>query len=277
MEDFTNALRGGYRKRAIFSQYNIILLFGAAAFSLASASWIPLLAAAVLEVMWVISAPWFSSFRHSVDSPIETPLPVMDEPPVLSVGAPADGPYRARRVRLTASLREIRALADEALGNGRNDELVAALPVLSDLADSFDRLCSLHLRLSRFVGQTSKDDIEQEVARLTEGFAKERDLGLRVTLRQALQLGQRRLEQYNRIVALYRASELRLDMIESAAAHVRSRGVTMASPAEFAGEIRGLVTHITTVSALEQDSVESPQSKRGASMAPATPVVAGDA
>jgi hypothetical protein len=275
MEDLMVAAGGSYRKRAFFSQYNVILLFGAVAFTIASASWVPLAVAGVVELLWLISAPALPAFRRHTESRDEEPSTPPAEP-VLSVGAPPDGPYRGRRVRLTASLREIRALADEALRKGRNEELVVALPLLSELAEAFDRLCSLHLRLSRFVGQTSKDEIEQEVARLTEGFAKERDLGLRVTLRQALQLAQRRLEQYNRIVALYRASELRLDMIESGAAHARSKGVTMPSAADFAGEIRGLQTHLTSVSALESDSVESPQSRRAPPLHPATPVVAED-
>src|ERR1700742_5080274 len=103
MDDFSTAFRGGYRKRAFLSQYNLILLFGAAAFAIASASWVPLAAAAVVEIAWLVSAPGFVPFRFWVDlSPPEaTPTPLAE--PVLSLGAPVDGPYRARRVRLTAS------------------------------------------------------------------------------------------------------------------------------------------------------------------------------
>ena len=59
MEDFTNAFRGGYRRRAFFLQYNLILLFGAGAFAAASASWAPLAMGAALELLWLLSAPWF--------------------------------------------------------------------------------------------------------------------------------------------------------------------------------------------------------------------------
>jgi hypothetical protein len=238
-----------------------------------------------LELAWLVSAPWFPAFRSwtnehrdatpSATDPSATPVasPFASVPP-----APAalDGSYKERVQRLGLSLREIRASADEELRRVRSPELSGALATLPELAASFERLCVLHQRLSRFVAQNSRADLEREVSKMTEAFSMEKDLGLRVTLRQALLIAQRRLEQHGRIVALHRASELRLDMIESAAAHVQSSGLVMASPDDFAGEIRGLMTHVATVSALEHDSTEAPSSKRAGMGGPAAAVVAGD-
>jgi len=314
MDDFTNAFRGGYRKRAFFVQYNLIVLFGAAAFAAASASFVPLIVGAVAELLWIVSAPWFSSFRQWVDShgdegdvqaaevfhlspPISAspaasaappssmkPLPLAPPAPSVRASTSAyppplpsvDAEYKERAKRLGVSLREIRMLADEELRRTRSEELTVALSTLSELAAAFDRVCQLHRRLTIFVAQTSKPDLEQEVAKLTDGFSREKDLGLRVTLRQAMMLAQRRLEQYGRVFSLQRATELRLDMIESAAAHVRSRGLTMASPDEFAADIRGLLTHVASVSALEQDSAEAPASRRTSALPPVTGFAAGD-
>ena len=285
MDDYVNALRGGYRKSAFLVQYNLIMLFGAVAFSLATASWVPLAVGMGLELGWLVTAPWFPAFRRWTNErrdatpPVVTPraAPVASHSPtsVAPVPAALDGSYKERVKRLGLSLREIRASADEELRRVRSPELSGALATLPELAASFERLCALHQRLSRFVAQNSRGDLEREVTKLTDAFSKEKDLGLRVTLRQAVIIAQRRLEQHGRIVSLHRASELRLDMIESAAAHVRSSGLAVASPDDFAGEIRGLMTHVTTVSALEHDSAEAPSSKRP-SMGPAAAVVAGD-
>jgi hypothetical protein len=284
MDDFANALRGGYRKSAFFVQYNLIMLFGVIAFSLATASWVLLAAGAALEVAWLLSAPWFPAFRSWTNEHRDTLTEPVVEPPAAAVASPfasvapapmaLDGSYKERVKRLGLSLREIRMSADEELRRVRSPELSSALTTLPEVAAAFERLCALHQRLSRFVAQNSRTDLEHEVTKLTEAFATEKDLGLRVTLRQALLIAQKRLEQHGKIVALHRASELRLDMIDSAAAHVRSSALAVASPDDFAGEIRGLMTHVTTVSALEHDSAEAPSSKRP-SMGPAT-VVAGD-
>ena len=117
-------------------------------------------------------------------------------------------------------------LADDELRKAGSEELAASLTVLSELSSAFERSSKLHERLLRFLSQSSKEDLERDVGKLTEAFSNEKDLGLRVTLRQALILAQRRLEQYGRIRALERATELRLGMIESAAGHVRSCGRT---------------------------------------------------
>ncbi len=316
MEDFRHAFRGGYRKRAFVVQYNLILLFGAAAFSAASASWVPLLVGLGVEVVWLLTAPLFSAFRRWVDAGRDddlgsrhesfassrasaraaaAPAPSSARPVPLVVSrssispvavsqpssqpgqAPSvDAEYRERVKRLGASLREIHTLADEELRKVRSEELTAALGTLSELAAAFERLCKLHQRLKRYVAQTSRADLEQELARLNEGFSKEKDLGLRVTLRQAVTLAQRRLEQHGRICSLERATELRLDMIDSAASHVRSQGLTMTSPDEFAAQIRDLFTHVASVNALEQDSAEAPASRRTSALPPVTPAAAGE-
>jgi hypothetical protein len=306
MDDFANALRGGYRKRAFSVQYNLILLFGAAAFSAASASWIPLAAGGAAELVWLVAAPWFPSFRRWIDSrdtahgslpalqhavtapPASSARRVPRVPPAAPVAdrgsvPPAsqsstgvvDPEYAIRAKRLASSLREIFLLANDDLKQG-NEDLAEALGTLRDLSTAFERLWKLHQRLSRFVAQTSRTDLEQEITRLTENLSKEKDPGLRATKRQALLLGQRRLEQHDRIVTLHSATELRLDMIESAAEHVRGRGLTASSPEEFAAEIRSLSTHVIQVRALERDSNEAPTSRRASSATPLPDAAAGD-
>jgi hypothetical protein len=276
MDDYVNALRGGYRRDAFLVQYNLILLLGAVAFSAATASLVPLAVGLALELTWLVTAPWFpalrswSNERRDATLAAATPpgAPVATRRASVPPASPAlDGTYKERARRLGLSLREIRASADEELRRGRSPELSSALATLPELAASFERLCVLHQRLSRFVAENSRTPLELEVSKLTDAFSKEKDLGLRVTLRHALIVAQRRLDQHARIVLMHRASELRLDMIESAAAHVNSSALTMTSPDDFAGAIRGLVTHITTVSALEDDSAEA-QSSRRPSMPP---------
>lgn len=292
MDDFANALRGGYRKRAFLVQYNLILLFGAAAFAAASASWIPLAVGGTAELLWLVFAPSFPLFRRWIDSRDASvsppssvkrpPRPAHAQTAATNAATPpspshtaADPEYASRAKRLGTSLREIFLLANDDLKRG-NEDLAEALGTLRDLSAAFERLCKLHQRLSRFVAQTSRTDLEHDVARLTESLAKEKDPGLRSTRRQALLLVQRRLEQHDRIVALHGATELRLDMIESAAEHVRGRGLTVSSPEEFAAEIRGLSTHVTQAGALERDSNEAPTSRRASVATPVPDVAAGE-
>ena len=94
MDDFTNAFRGGYRRRALFVQENVILLFGAVAFAAASASWLPLAAGAALELAWLLTAPWLPAFRRRVDARLDVE-PVLDPPQ-----SPLDAAYGERARRL---------------------------------------------------------------------------------------------------------------------------------------------------------------------------------
>jgi hypothetical protein len=283
--------RRGYRRRAFSVQYNVILLFGAGAFAAASASWLPLAAGGVAELSWLVAAPFFPSFRRWADSrrgddlllaPVQpAPMPARaaaPAPPAVSAGPspPVAAAYGERAKKLAVSLREISVLAEEQLAGDRDEALASALPTLTELSAAFERLCKLHERLSLFVAQTSKLDLEQDAARLADAFSMEKDLGLRTTLRQALVLAQRRLEQHGRICSLQRATELRLDMIVGAAAHVRAQGLTAASPQRLAAEIRGLSTHVAQIDALEHDSADAPASRRGSAQPSHSGVPAGD-
>src|SRR5690348_9329151 len=57
-----------YLRAALSNQYNVILLLGALAFGVASASWIPPIVGLIAEALWLLFAPRSRAFRGRTDA-----------------------------------------------------------------------------------------------------------------------------------------------------------------------------------------------------------------
>lgn len=243
---------GSLRKLAFTNQYNVILLLGAAAFSLAFMSWIPLAVAAAGELIWLsigASSDAFRSWAERQQMQARREQRLADESTVVRGLEPV---YATRVKTLQGLGEEIRRLARErgvqhGLFEGPEDRLEI-------LFASFVKMAILHQRLSRFVADASPNHLEEEIVRLGQALADEKDPAVRLSLRQALTLGQRRLKQHEQIESQRRALGVKMGTLEMSFDYLRSQVFSGSSPQELAGELQELVAGASFLTAAEAEA-----------------------
>ena len=98
----------------------------------------------------------------------------------------------------------------------------------------FVKIATLHQQLDQFAGAGSVGHVEQELMRLGQALADEKDMSVRLTLRQALTLGQRRLKQHEQIDSQRRALGIKLSTLEMSFDYLRSHVFGGSSAEELA-------------------------------------------
>ncbi len=250
-----------YLSSAFKLQYNLILLGGSALFSVASASPVPLLLGLAAELLWLSLAPNLPAFRRWAElRPAPEPQPSQRtsssfQPPSSSFApAPAssaelDALHAGRLLALERAISEVRALGIES-GDAEFDR---SAQKLEQLLPQFRRLSQQHQRLLRYLDEVKKPELEAEIAELQTAFATEQDLGLRMSLRQARTVAERRLEQRARLVATSRAAEIKLQTIERSIG--ACRGLGLVSSRDLATEADAIVAQLGNLAqALELES-----------------------
>lgn len=229
-----------YLRRAFHVQYNLIFVGGVVLFALAAASPALLFAGLAFEVMWLGIAPNLASTqrwldqREQYDQP--PPPPLRKEAPA-SVSAPArpalDPAYTHRLTALERTLGEIRKLTSSLDATRLRQANVG----LDSVARSFAALCESHQRLAKYVNGHAEPALLAEVERLKSSFSAEKDLGLRLAIRQSIALAQRRVEQRTQIAASLRTTTVRLETLERSVtallSHARTLGVNQGLLAEL--------------------------------------------
>ncbi len=202
--------RPSYIADAFSVQYNLILLGGAALFSLASASPLPLGCALILEAIYLLVAPNLAAFRRYADSRYLKGQRVSD-----AIGAAAlelDVTRAARAAGFARALSEVqnRLRTPQAL------PLALALDRLDGAAPAFAGLCQLDQRLERALAASSQAELEAELSRLQAACEVEPDAMQKVSLRLAQNTTKRKLAQSQELSGKQRAIQLRLERIEQA-------------------------------------------------------------
>jgi hypothetical protein len=236
-----------YLSRVFLVQYNLILLGGAALFALAAATPWPLIAAAALEALWLGLGASLPEMRLWLDRREASFRRAEAE---RTVGTAAQGldPEYAERVRgMQGALAEIR----EAGGRAPSAVFEQAVARLETLGPVYVELCVTHQRLGRFLLGTTEAELSLEAERLKASFSAEKDLGIRLTLRQALALAQRRSEHRQAMLQLFRSLGVKLETVERSVAYLRSQGPALTSNPSLTDEIEALLAE--TGPALAQD------------------------
>ena len=209
-----------YLKYAFKDQHNLVLILGAACFSVAFASPLPLLVGAGGELSWLLVGPRLRAFRDWVDRQMSTQ-------------------YLARaETAIEVALRELPE-ADVArfiaLSNGARRLLTIARPRLSmreaqlgehgllELRRTFLDYSFLKQRVDALVDPTPNAELEKEAAQLQESYGAERELTARMTIRQALASIQRRMQQQAGLAGVTRTLESRLERLEECAPNLEER------------------------------------------------------
>jgi len=225
-------------KLAFLHQYNLILLGGAVAFALALWSPLPIILALPSELVWLALAPTTEGFRRWAAND------TMDG--VLS-------PEYTGRVGTLARLEaEIRRLVSER-GLDRAFAEDSRLK-LEALVGAFSKMSALHQRLVRFLTDTPTAPLEQDVLRLGQALAEETDPAVRLSLRQALSLAQRRLKHHEQIENTLRALDVKMATLEMSFHHMRSQAYGGGSEVELGAELEELITGSSFLPHLEAET-----------------------
>lgn len=239
-----------YLSVAFYSQYNLILLGGAALFSLASASPWPAALGAGAELLWLAFGPRLAAFRRHVDERAEGERRARLDEEVMEGMRSLSPEHTTRLLALGQSVAWI-ALQAEGLPDGSPER--AALFELEGLRPAFMRLCHLRERALERREELRSLPPEQEVASLSRAYAAEKDLGQRFTLHQGIKAAQKKIEERERLTEVLRQVDGKLALVEETLAELRAQQQNGLRGAELVREIQGVMANAALVPALEAE------------------------
>lgn len=232
-----------YMRAALTNQYNVILLGGALAFSAALASWRPLMAAVLAESLWLLIGPRLGAFRRASDARISR----QREAKALSALAPE---YAERVTALQLELNEIEGLcASRAdLSPDQRHEVARRVPTV---LQTFIEVCGMQQRLKQAVARAPLVELQAEMAGLHQALSTETDLGVRASLRRALNVAERRLKQIESNDAAARALDVALATLLTSVAMLKEGAAGFSGTAELCAEIDAVCAQLTRAASLE--------------------------
>ncbi|HEX6765322.1 MAG TPA: hypothetical protein VF103_07585 [Polyangiaceae bacterium] len=231
---------GRYPARLFMIQENLVLLGGAALFSAASASLLPLALSAVGEVLWLGIGTSSPAVRSFVDRRAASALRVRADRVATGSIQSLDADYSRRVLMLDRAFGDIRDIG----GRKPSPTFERAVARLETLRPVYLGLCESHQRIARFLGASHESELVSEIERLKATFAAEKDLGVRLTLRQAIGLAQRRIEHRNAMAQTLRSIGIKLESVERSVAYLRSQGPTLTSNFSLLDEVETLLSEI---------------------------------
>jgi hypothetical protein len=133
-------------------------------------------------------------------------------------------------------------------------ELRTTVGQLEEVLRSFLRLAAVHQRLSQFLQGMPASDLEREAVRLAEAFTREKDLAVRLALRQSLGLQRRRVQQREQTANTERAVDLQMMAIEQSFLYLESHVLGLGSARELKAEIDAFIKQVSSVDNLEAEA-----------------------
>jgi hypothetical protein len=235
-----NETKPSYLVRVFSIQYNWILFGGALLFALASASRLPALVGVAVEAFVLLVGSNLPPVRRWLDRR-DASLRRAAQNDVLMVAVRGLTPeYASRVVAVHHAFGEIRELG----GPRPSPDFEHAVTRLETLRGIHLALCESHQRITKFLAATPAKELGAEVDRLRVAFMAEKDIGLRLTLRQALTLAERRRGHRENLVQVLRGVGVRMESLERSIAYLRSQGEALAQNPQFSNDVETLVNDI---------------------------------
>ena len=232
-----------YLRAALSNQYNVILLLGAVAFGVATASWLPPLIGLVAEVVWLLVVPRTRAFRARTDARLTR----SDNAKVLETLPPE---YGQRVVGIEADAREIEALC-AARADMSPEQRLEISRRLRPVVQTFASVCATKQRLEGVASRASLGDLQTEVASLHQSLAAETDLGVRASLRRALSVAERRIRQLENSEAAVRSLDVALQTLQQSLAMLKEGAAGLSSAPEICAEVDAASSQLTRAAAVE--------------------------
>jgi hypothetical protein len=246
---------GSVLRRALLNQYNYIFLGGTGLVSLATGSWFPALVGVGAEILWVVLGADSAPFRRwvALQETKEAKQRLLGE--VARLASSLDAGYIERFDALKAMADEIQTLAQDNKGF-EISLLQTEMAKLGQLLHSFLKMAANHQRLQRYLAQNPVSDVERDIARCQRAMKQESDPRVQASLRQALELAQKRLKQHLQVEGAWKALSVQMDTLEKAFDYLKSHILGIGSGAELAEELDNLVSGVSTVTELEASTSE---------------------
>jgi hypothetical protein len=216
----TNLIRQSVLKHALFNQYNVILMGGMALLSAASGSTVPLLVAGAGELLWLLGGAPSARFRRWIEARTRQREEQRWRAVVEAAAAGID-PGAAPRLRAAgAALMELSRACNERGQPELTRQVDARLPTL---LSAFAALLSAQQRLAKLMGAGGAEAAETEVMQLTAALADEKDSAVRISLRQAVALANRRLKRFSQVESMGRDLTLKMATFDASVEFVRTQ------------------------------------------------------
>jgi hypothetical protein len=255
MEDQPPRKPGSLLKRALFNQYNYILVGSTALFAMASGSWLPAVVGAGAEVLWLVLGADTSAFRRWVErQESREARERLRQEASITLASLEDG-YRRRFEALDRVSAEIQGLARDNKGL-EISLLQSEMAKLGELLSSFLKMCATHQRLTRYLGENPVSDVERDIARCQRALKQEEDPRVQASLKQALSLAGKRLKQHMQIEGAWKALSVQMDTVEKSFDYLKSHILGIGTQEELAEELDNLVTGVASVAELEASTSE---------------------
>ena len=234
-----------YLRAALTNQYNVILAFGTVAFAVALASWLPVLVGLIGEAVWLFIGPRLETFRQRADA-LEVRAGTSKALESLSPE------YAARARSIEADAREIETLcnARHDLGPEQKHEVARRL---GPAVQAFLSVCATEQRLRSVAARAPIHELNAEVASLHQSLSTETDLGVRASLRRALNVAERRIKQFEGNEAAVRSLELALQTLQQSLAMLKEGAAGLSSGPEICAELDAATLQLSRAAALEAE------------------------
>lgn len=232
-----------YLRAALTNQYNVILVMGALAFAVASASWLPAIIALLGEAAWLFMGPRLHAFRQHTDALAAR----ADTARAIESLSPE---YAPRVASVEADAREIEQLCSSRhdFGLAQRQEVAVRL---RPAVQAFLNVCATQQRLRSLASRAPIHELSAEVASLHQSLSTETDLGVRASLRRALNVAERRIRQFEGNEAAVRSLELALQTLQKSLAMLKEGAAGLSSAPEICAELDAATLQLSRAAALE--------------------------
>lgn len=234
-----------YLRAALFNQYNVILALGALAFAVALASWVPVIVGLLGEAVWLFVGPRLESFRRSADA-----RGVRAHNARAIEGLAPE--YAQRVVSVERDVQEIESLC-ATRADLSAEQRFEVKRRLQPVVHTFLVVCNTHQRLRRVSTTAPLGELSAEVSALHQSLATETDLGVRASLRRALNVADRRIKQLEGNEAATRSLELALSTMQKSLAMLKEGAAGLSTGPELCAEVDAAASQLTRAATLEAE------------------------
>lgn len=231
-----------YLKAAFHWQYNWIGLGGAAAFAVISASALPLLLAAGVELIYLSTVPQNARFQRLVRSWKYAEDKRQRDMSLSALFHELPQEMRVRFANLDNTCRSIRANYRRLSSTSQMfaEQMEAKLDALSQ---SFVRLLNSAFHHAEYLRATNPDTIRKEIEQLQKDLAKDSPKVQEIN-RKRIEILNKRVEKYDKIRENSQVIWAQCSAIEDVLQLIRDQSVTMRDPQELNDHLDNLVKDV---------------------------------
>jgi hypothetical protein len=242
--------------RAFWNQYNLILLGGAALFSIATFTWIPLMLGAGVEALWLFLGSDSAPFKRWVAiQESQEEREKLKKHAAEAIGTLEPG-YLQRFKALEQCSERIQDLA-KANPSLETRLIQGEMDKLGKLLHSFLDMATTHQRLGHYLIDNDENDLRRDIESTERALRNEQNPAVLSGLKQSLALAQKRLKQHQAIEANWRALGVKMDTLDKSFRYLESHVVAISERQQLSDEIDELIIGVDAVSDLQSETTRS--------------------